>query len=806
MGNAPLLEINKSCRSYGNKQKQVQMETRKEFLKKAMLLAGGLALSDQLAASVLKAAQIDPDDNSTFADAEHVVFLMQENRSFDHMFGSLQGVRGFNDPRAVRLPNGNPVWLQTDENGGTYAPFHLGINHTKATWMGDLPHGWTDQTDARNHGHYDKWLTAKKSGRAEYKHMPLTLGYYNRSDIPFYYALADAFTVCDHNFCSALSSTTPNRLFFWSGTLRDRDDKRLFANLQNGDAKPWNLVGWKTFPERLEEAGVSWKVYQNELYKQGLSAEEERWLNNYGDNTLENFAQYRVDAFQNEKYDSLNAFEKAIHDRAFTTNRGDPNYRELTTYSYVKDGETKELSIPKGDVLHQFRQDVKDGKLPTVSWLVPAGRFSDHPGHPWYGQWYMSEVINILTQNPDVWKKTIFVLTYDENDGYFDHMPPYVPPHPHEQRNGKLSSVLDAQAEYVTSLDQQSIQNGRIGPIGLGYRVPMVIASPWSRGGWVNSQVFDHTSSLQFLEAFVARKFGKKIHERNISAWRRAVCGDLTSAFRPYKRGKEVLLPFLEQTPYIEQVHRLQYKPEPSNYHRFADAEVAKINAGQSSPHMPRQEPGIRPSTALPYAPEVNGNMGEAGAFVMSFHVSDEVFGSSTAGSPFIVYVHGVAPELQAPPRNYAVVAGDTVVDEWNAEDFGSGQYHLTVHGPNGFFREFKGDSRLAGIHVSVTHDNQRIRNRKEPCLSLGVSCDNPRETKCTVIHHAYSTGEQEVKLTARSRTTRLNFSDSHGWYDFTVRVENGRYTASYRFAGRIETGEQTYSDPLMGGVINKLT
>src|SRR5690606_38938007 len=171
---------------------------------------------------------------------------------------------------------------------------------------------------------------------------------------------------------------------------------------------------------------------------------------------------------------------------------------------------------------------------------------------------------------------------------------------------------------------------------------------------------------------------------------------------------------------------------------------------------------------------------------------------------PFIVYTHGAAPELQAPPRNYAVVAGDTVVVEWSSENFRSDQYHLTVHGPNGFFREFRGDSRLAGIHVSVTHDNQRIRNRKEPCLSLGVSCDNPREMKCIIIHHAYSTGEQQVKLTARSRTTRLNFSDSHGWYDFTVRVENGRYTASYRFAGRIETGEQTYSDPLMGGLTNK--
>ena len=139
---------------------------------------------------------------------------MQENRSFDHTYGTLQGVRGFNDPRAIQLPNKNKVWLQSTNNGDTYAPFRLDIKNTKSTWMHSLPHSWGNQVDARNNGKFDKWLDAKHSGHEEYKEMPLTLGYSTREDIPFYYELADAFTVCDQNFCSSLTGTTPKPFVF----------------------------------------------------------------------------------------------------------------------------------------------------------------------------------------------------------------------------------------------------------------------------------------------------------------------------------------------------------------------------------------------------------------------------------------------------------------------------------------------------------------------------------------------------------------------------------------------------------------
>ena len=264
------------------------MDSRRDFLKKAALLAAGGGAAGMLPASIQRAFAIDPAPGSTYLDAEHVVILMQENRSFDHCYGALRGVRGFNDPRAVTLPNGNPVWLQSNQAGETYAPFRLNIKDTRATWMSSLPHGWVDQTDARNDGRHDRWLDVKRSGRREYADLPLTLGFYNREDLPFYYAFADAFTICDQNFCSSLTGTMPNRLHLWTGTVRAQPSSLAKACVRNEDSDYDTAVSWRTFPERLEEHGISWKTYQNELsLPTGLTKEANAWLANYDDNPLE---------------------------------------------------------------------------------------------------------------------------------------------------------------------------------------------------------------------------------------------------------------------------------------------------------------------------------------------------------------------------------------------------------------------------------------------------------------------------------------------------------------------------------------
>ncbi|MDQ7950106.1 MAG: alkaline phosphatase family protein, partial [Pedobacter sp.] len=270
------------------------MDSRRDFIKKAALLSGSAMLANVLTPSIQRAMAINPEMGSTFLDAEHVVILMQENRSFDHALGTLQGVRGFNDPRAIRLPDQNPVWLQTDAIGNTYAPFRLNIKDTKVTWMGSLPHSRASQVDAYNAGKHDKWLTAKKSGNKQYAHMPLTLGYYTREDLPFNYAMADAFTVCDQNFCSAMTSTTPNRSFFWTGKITHDTDGIPKAHIRNTDFGHATL-GWETFPELLTEQNINWKFYQNEIScGGGFVGEERAWLANFGCNLLEFFKAYNV--------------------------------------------------------------------------------------------------------------------------------------------------------------------------------------------------------------------------------------------------------------------------------------------------------------------------------------------------------------------------------------------------------------------------------------------------------------------------------------------------------------------------------
>ncbi|HEY4207924.1 MAG TPA: alkaline phosphatase family protein, partial [Puia sp.] len=230
------------------------MDTRRDFLKKAMLLSGAAGWNGIFPESIAKAMSIDPAAGSTYLDAEHVVILMQENRSFDHCFGTLKGVRGFNDPRAVQLPDKNKVWLQSNAKGETYPPFRLDIKDTKITWMGSIPHVRSSQVDAFNGGRHNGWLDAKRSHNKQYADMPLTMGYYTREDLPFNYALADAFTVCDQNFCSGMTSTWPNRLFLWTGKVRAAQNGDATAHIRN-DVETGE-ISWTTFPELLEEAGV----------------------------------------------------------------------------------------------------------------------------------------------------------------------------------------------------------------------------------------------------------------------------------------------------------------------------------------------------------------------------------------------------------------------------------------------------------------------------------------------------------------------------------------------------------------------
>lgn len=743
-----------------------------------------------LPASIAKALAINPAAGSTFYDAEHVVLLMQENRSFDHTYGTLQGVRGFNDPRSIMLPGNKPVWCQTNNAGETYAPFRLDMHNTNATWMESLPHSWTDQVDARNEGRYDKWLDNKPSGVEEYKAMPLTLGFYTREDIPFYYSLADAFTVCDQHFCSSLTGTTANRLYFWTGTIRENASGDAEAKVWNSDADYDSPVNWKTFPERLEENNISWKVYQNEIGAGSLLKDEhDDWLGNFGDNPLEYFSQYNA----GKRSDELSGVAKSIHDKAFTTNRNDPSYHELTTLSYHDGQQQRHVNVPKGDVLHQFRDDVKTGKLPTVSWLVAPQKFSDHPSSAWYGAWYISEVMDILTQDPEVWKKTIFILTYDENDGYFDHVPPFTAPHPEDKTTGIVSEGIHTASEYVTSESQQSSKgkNARISAIGLGYRVPLVIASPWTRGGWVNSQVFDHTSSLQFLEDFLSRKTKQKITEPNISHWRRTVCGDLTSVFRRYNN-EEINKPaFLERDEFIEAIHKAQFRNPPSNFRKVTDQDIKELIIGRSNHVLAEQEKGTRSANALPYELYVDGKLSaDKKSFRISLQAARKMHGTKSAGSPFNIYSGSRYEDHEVKTWSYAVKAGDTIHDSWLLNKFADNQYHLKVYGPNGFYREFNGSEKDPAVDLRCNFFKGTVR--------ISIRNEGQVAVRLTVTDNAYGGRPVTVNVDpSKAGSAYIDVAGSHGWYDLSVQNDDNSFRQT--FAGRMEDGKPGRTDPLMG-------
>lgn len=816
------------------------MENRREFIKKAGLLTGAFSVFS-LPESIQAALQIDPSVGSTYLDAEHIVILMQENRSFDHSFGSLKGVRGFNDPRAVVSPDRKPVWLQSYKNGDTYLPFRLDIKKSHAAWTRDLPHSWENQIGAWNKGHYNNWLESKRSGNKKYRDLPLTLGYYTREDIPFYYALADAFTICDQHFCSSITGTTTNRHFLWSGScVPEKGAKPL---VRNSDTYFNRMARWKTFPERLEEAGVSWKVYQNEVSIQNeLAGENESWLGNFTDNNLEWFEQYHIrykkshinfykqriaelpqeieqlekelskrndqkqqrklqqkqqqlESFRKEykqynetMFAQLSQHSKSLHQRAFQTNEGDPHYHETQEIDF--DG--SQITVPKGDVLYQFRQDTRNGQLPAVSWLCAPQNFSDHPSAPMYGAWYVSEILNILTENPEVWKKTIFILNYDENDGYFDHIPPFVAPKPGDPDTGRTSPDLNYSSEYVTR--EQEIADGveeqyaTEGPVGLGYRVPLIVASPWTKGGWVNSEVCDITSTIQFMEHFLSHKTGKPIREENISSWRRAITGDLTSVFRPFQSGRETMPPFLDRNAQVAEINRAKDKPVPNGFKKLDAVEINAVRSGKIIGASPRQESGVKPSSALAYELYVHEEW-QGGTLTLRFESNNKLFGEQTLGAAFNVYAYG----YQSPQAywSFACSAGNTVSHQWESSRFENSHFSLAIHGPNGFYRAIESAAALTDPQIQLAYDAQReelvftLKNTSPQALSFQLK-DAYQERNRPILKIA----------AGKEKQVRISVKEQHRWYDISFSQPDSRFRRQY--AGRLENGKVSTSDPLM--------
>jgi len=673
--------------------------------RRTLLQAGiGAAALGAMPAAIARALAIPADvRHGSIADVQHVVILMQENRGFDHYFGTMRGVRGFGDPLPIPLPAGRDIWSQETKDGRHIAPFHLSTEaHFALMRMAGTPHGWPDAQAAWDHGRMAHWPAAKTE-RA--------LGHYARADLPFQFALAEAFTLCDAYHAAIQTGTNSNRLFLWTGTNDPLGRAGGPAIGNSHDSLPadggWpDPYRWTSYAERLQAAGIDWRIYQD-------------MADNFTDNPLAGFAAYR-DA----------APGSALHDRAMSTHK-----------------------------LDRLRTDVLTGRLPQVSWIIADAAGSEHPGpsSPAQGAAYTAAVLDALTADPAVWARTALFVMFDENDGFFDHVPPPAPPSPDPDAPGGFAgrSTVDTQGEYHllpapgdSSVDLPALR-GR--PYGLGPRVPCYVVSPWSRGGWVDSHVFDHSSVIRFLET----RFG--VHEPNISPWRRAVCGDLTSAFdfaRPNHRAPETSLP--DPRPAAARAAALVGQPEPV--------------APAGTPRL-RQEPGLRPSRALPYALDVT--LTERDADTVTLRIA----------------CHGHAAVLQVYdrtqpdriPRRYTLAKGDALDAVWPRTTDGS--YDLWILGPNGFHRQFAGREKDAAVTWRFDPAAARLILTAAPGLAI-ASRRHPD------AHPSWQGAGKPhtVPLTATG-----------GWYDLEV-TDPSDPAYRRRLAGRLETGRPSWSEPPLAG------
>jgi phospholipase C len=689
------------------------MTSRREFLSRGAAGASLGLLPDSIRKALAIPARVT---TGTLKDVQHVVILMMENRSFDHYFGTLRGVRGFGDRHPVPLESGKPVWFQSD-GAREIPPYHLDTQTTSALRVPDTPHAFSNAQVAWNQGKFGFWPKFKTQ---------YSMGHYRRADLPYQFALAEAFTICDAYYCSITTGTDPNRVIFWSGSNFDPALRAKGVNCTDADSEPDNLrcwikgalpepgytyagssLTWPTIPDVLEASGISWRIYQDP---------NDNWTG----------AMHGGLAFE--------SFRKA--------RPGSPLYENgMRHWS-----------------LERLAEDARSGKLPQVSWVLPPEAWSEHPGpsSPAQGAEFAQQVLNALTGNPDTWSRTVLFLTFDENDGMFDHVPPPAPPS--LDRDGKPAggSTLGLDGEYFSNPGRQhllaeDVISGTIRPWGLGPRVPAYVISPWSRGGWVNSQTFDHTSVAQFLE----KRFEVTIPA--ISPWHRAVCGDMLSAF-DFRTPNELKLPALPDARGSASLVAAAIKlPKP---------------VAPQAPQQLFQEQGARPSRALPYILSADARRND-GTIALSFH------NDGAAGAVFHVYDRR---HLDRIPRRYTVEAGKQIADSWDAGP--DGNYDLWVLGPNGFLRSWRGvltapwiearlDYRPAARKIEITLEGSGR-------VSLVSDVYKPAKTKSVDL------------VPGKPAVLPWDVSRSGNWYDFIVKSQS----FEQRFAGRMETGQPSVSDP----------
>jgi phospholipase C len=708
------------------------------------LLSAGAALAASAALPAEAKQKARPYGD--LRDIRHVVVVMQENRSFDHYFGSMRGVRGFGDRATILLPGGTSVWEQpqspvlgaptqypwplsgTDKYDGTVPPSpELGAANYPGT-----SHGWEDQHGAWYGGLMNGWYSAKGG--------PTTLGFLSRRDLPYHYALAEAYTIGDAYHCSVMSATGPNRTYHWGGSINASQEHGTFVAYGGGD-EMGRFLPWEAYGETLQKAGLTWHVYQ--------------CADDYGDNGMEYFAAFAV-------------FDP---DQGGTPAPGNPFYDHGV--ANVPNDQRQQLTNAD-DLAAAIRADVLGGTLPLVSWVVNNQFFSEHPvTAPSNGAYFLNALLNALNADPEVFNSTLVIINYDENDGQFDHVPPPVP----------------AQGEFDEFVDSGTLAAAGVTvplPVGFGFRVPLILISPWTRGGWVTSEVSDHTSVLQFLEKWT-QAIGTPAVCPNISPWRRQVAGDLVNAFD--FSSPVYGLPHLPDPGAL--IPEVEYKPLPGNNVK------------------PTQERGSKPARPLPFQPNANlvdFNTDTNGDLVALIELSN-VAPFATKASHFAVYnnLAGVPPLSAYPgafPGQYTVPAGKTQSAKGRVgAGPGDTAYDITVVGPNRFLRRYIGDIASAGADLRVEAlyagavQHGRVLHRP-PKLELSLYNDTTQHVIFTLTFNNYSLRRpQHVSVAGRQKESWVldSCSEADGWYDLTVTVSSDS-SWSQRLTGHLETGQPSIS------------
>ncbi|ANJ67400.1 phospholipase C, phosphocholine-specific [Halothiobacillus diazotrophicus] len=712
------------------------IDNRRDFLRALAGTVGAAAAVSVLPPAIRNALAIEANHRTgTIKDVEHIVVLMQENRAFDHYFGTMAGVRGFGDRFPIPLPDtqnvqGKSVWYQTNDADPAHPqvipPFHLNTVQTfDYMRVTGTPHTWLDAQAAWNNGKMNTWPT--------YKHNH-AMGYFTAEDIPFQYALANAFTLCDAYHSSFQGGTNTNRLFHWTGTndpLGKGHGPATYNNYDHFDGDPGKNGGytWTTYPERLEKAGISWQIYEN-------------MADNFTDNPLAGFKVFRDAWFEKPGY------SKSLKARGVST-------RDLD----------------------KLKEDVLADKLPQVSWIIATADGSEHPdaSSPAQGADYTAHVLEALTANPDVWSKTVFIVNFDENDGFFDHVPPpSAPAYTHYDADPKKAAFAGASTVDTTGEYHEIILPYQTNPLeplalhrtyGLGPRVPLYVISPWSKGGWVNSQVFDHTSVIRFIE----ERFGVK--EPNISPWRRAVCGDLTSTL-----------------DFKDPDNTAFFKAFPDTVEQAKRARALTKKTTPETPttlSLPVQATGTRPARALPYALHTSAKTHGADRIELTFG------NTGSAAAVFHVYDR---KHLDQVPRRYTVEAHKTLTGSWDLAADG-GAYDLWVLGPNGYHRHFTGHATQSSVEIQVQYDVPG------EMVVLVMTNHGQEAADYHVAANAYfDQGPWTGTVVPNSIVERRwPLQASSHWYDFTLTLpQHPGY--SRRFAGHLETGKPSISDPALGG------